>query len=229
MRFAMPLCFSVIAAAVLAGPAHSEGADDSLRIYAVHIVRTPKESWTGIGVYLGRGIVITAAHVAGLGIWRRPRVEIDGQDLPTDVLKDGHFQSVDLTLLSVDVRQLPVSLGLRRMPLCQKSPWVGEPVIVATPEGVGRSYVMSPTQLPPGIPAQYQTVIRYVAGTGDSGSGVFDANKKCLLGIITRKISGNQIRQENGDDVKEQHDVAKYFVPASTIADFIPPDVRSPE
>lgn len=225
MRFAMPLCFGVIATAVLAVPAHPQDADDSLRIYAVHIVRTPKESWTGVGVYLGRGIVITAAHVAGLGIWRNPRVEIDGQDLPTDVLKDGHFHGVDLTLLFVDMPQLPVSLGLRRMPLCQTSPWVGEPVIVATPEGVARSYVMSPRLLPPGVP-KYQSVIRYVAETGDSGSGVFDANKKCLLGIITRKISGNQIRQENGPAITEQHDVAKYFVPASEIANFIPSDVR---
>jgi hypothetical protein len=111
-------------------------------------------------------------------------VEIAGQELPTDVLKDGHFHSVDLMLLSVGVHQLPVSLGLRRMPLCQKSPWVGEPVIVATPEGVGRSYVMSPNLLSPGVP-KYQSVIRYVAETGNSGSGVFDANKKCLLGIIT--------------------------------------------
>ena len=195
MRFVMPLCFGVIAAAALAGPARPQDADDSLRLYAVHIDRAPKQSWTGLGVYLGRGIVITAAHVAGLGFWRKPRVEIAGQIFPTDVLKDGHFHGVDLTLLFVDMPQLPVSLGLRRMPLCQTSPWVGEPVIVATPEGVARSHVMSPRLLPPGVP-KYQSVIRYVAETGDSGSGVFDANKKCLLGIITRKISGSDQTRE---------------------------------
>src|ERR1700704_297843 len=117
MRFATPLCIGLIAAAVLAGPAHSQGpdgslnfyphdVDDSLRLYAVHIDRTPKQPWTGVGVYLGRGIVITAAHVAGLGFWRKPRVEIEGKDLPTKVLKDGHFHNVDLTLLSVDEPQL---------------------------------------------------------------------------------------------------------------------------
>jgi hypothetical protein len=227
MRFATPLCFGVIAAAILAGPARPQDADDSLRLYAVNIYRTGQQASSGYGVYLGRGIVITAAHVAGLGFWRRPRVEIAGQKLPTDVVKDGHFHGVDLTLLSVDARQLPVSLGLRRMPLCQRPPWVGEPVIVATPEGVARSNIMSPKLLPPDvIPGKFQTVIRHVAEMGESGSGVFDADKKCLLGIITEGIWGYQIRKENGQAGRERQDAARYFVPASIIADFIPPEVR---
>jgi len=226
MRFATSLCFGAIVTAGFAGPAHPQDTDDSLRLYAVHITRTPKESWTGNGVYLGRGIVITAAHVAGLGFWRRPRVEIGGMDLPTKVLKDGHFHNVDLTLLSVDEAELPVSLGLRRMPLCRNPLWASEPVIVATPEGVGRSQVMSPSLLPPSVPARFQTVIRYVAETGNSGSGVFDANRKCLLGIVSGQISQNPIRQGNGLAFKPPRNIAKYFVSASTIADFIPSEVR---
>jgi len=226
MRFATSLCFGVIAAAVFTGPAQPQDAGDSLRLYAVHITRTPKESWTGNGVYLGRGIVITAAHVAGLGFWRRPRVEIAGSTLPTKVLKDGHFHNVDITLLSVDEAAVPVRLGLRRMPLCRNPLWSNEPVIVATPEGVGRAHVMAPSLLPPSIPAEYRSVISYVAETGDSGSGIFDANKKCLLGIISGKISQHPIRTGSGLAFKPSRDIAKYFVPASTIADFIPPDVR---
>jgi hypothetical protein len=226
MRFATPLYFGVIAVAVLAGPACPQDADDSLKLYAVHINRSPMQRWSGNGIYLGRGIVITAAHVAASPIWRKPRVEIAGKDLPTEVIREGDLNNVDLTLLSVDAHQLPVSLGLRRMPLCQNPSWVGEPVIVATPEGVARSYVMSPHLLPPGVPAKLQTVISYVAETGNSGSGVFDANKKCLLGILSQKISRDPIRQENALAVMETYDVAKYFVPASTIADFIPPEVR---
>src|SRR5206468_371035 len=37
--------------------------DDSLRLYAVNIVQDPPQPWTGYGIYLGRGLVITAAHV----------------------------------------------------------------------------------------------------------------------------------------------------------------------
>src|ERR1700694_1046913 len=65
--------------------AHSEDTDDSLRLYAVHIYRTGEQARRGYGIYLGKGIVITAAHVAGLGIWRRPQVEVAGQELTTEV------------------------------------------------------------------------------------------------------------------------------------------------
>ena len=66
MRVAKLLCLGFIAAAALACPAHPQDADQSLRLYTVHVIRIPKEPCTGYGIYLGNGIVITAAHVAGL-------------------------------------------------------------------------------------------------------------------------------------------------------------------
>ena len=42
-----------------------QSTDDSLRVYAVNIVHTPPQDWTGYGVYLGNGLVLTAAHVVG--------------------------------------------------------------------------------------------------------------------------------------------------------------------
>jgi hypothetical protein len=81
--------------------------------------------------------------------------------------------------------------------------------------------------LPSLLPAQFQkrfsTVIRDVATTGNSGSGVFDAGQKCLLGIMSRKIS---VRPTSADNESEQKDIAKYFVPASTIRAFIPTEYR---
>ena len=226
MRFAKLLCLGFVAAAALASPAHPQDADESLRVYAVHIIRVPKESWTGYGIYLGNGVVVTAAHVAGSSLFHKVRVEIAGRDLPADVLKEGQFRDVDLTVLSVDERQLPVSLRLRRMTVCKDPPSSGEEVIVAIPEGIARSHVISPSLLPGDLAPKYRTAISDVATTGNSGSGVFDANKKCLLGIISAKIQGFQIKQENGRTVTQARDVAKYFVPARTIADFIPPEYR---
>ena len=68
-------------------------------------------------------------------------------------------------------------------------PWPGEPVIVAVPEGTARSHVMLPALLPTNVQKRFSTVIRDVATTGNSGSGVFDAGQKCLLGIMSRKIT----------------------------------------
>jgi hypothetical protein len=110
--------------------------------------------------------------------------------------------------------------------VCKNSPWVGEEVVVVTPEGTARSHVMSPYLLPPGVATKYQTVISDVATTGNSGSGVFDELSKCLLGIISGVIQQKVIRQENADTVRGIRDVAKYFVASPTIADFITPDIH---
>jgi hypothetical protein len=103
--------------------------------------------------------------------------------------------------------------------LCENQPWAGEPVIVAIPEGTARSQIMLPALLPAKVQKRFPTVIRDVATTGNSGSGVFDAGQKCLLGIMSRKIT---VRSNTADE----KDIAKYFVPASTIRAFIPTEYR---
>jgi hypothetical protein len=220
-HFAVWLSVAVAVLAPLAC-AHAQSTDDSLRVYAVYILQDPPQSWTGYGIYLGKGLVITAAHVVGRASQTKPSVRIAGMDLPAKAIKEGSFERVDLTLLSVDEEKLPISLRMRRMPLCERPPWTGEPVIVAVPEGTARSYIMSPQLLPPNVRMRFPTVIRDVATTGNSGSGVFDAGSKCLLGIMSRKI---QVRS-NSNTGSEQKDIAKYFVPASIIRAFIPTDQR---
>jgi hypothetical protein len=191
---------------------HAEPTDDSLRVYAVNI-------GTNYGVYLGKGLIITAAHVLGSS-HAEPTVRIAGIEMPAKAIRQGSYEWMDLTLLSLDEQKLPIYLQMRRMPLCEKAPWAGEPVIVAIPEGTARSHVMSPWLLPPAYRIRFSTVISDVATTGNSGSGVFDAGQKCLLGIMSRKISART------DAESEPKDVAKYFVPASTIAKFIPAEYR---
>jgi S1-C subfamily serine protease len=182
-----------------------------LRIYAVHV------SGGLYGVYLGQGLIITAAHVVGSA---NPPVRIAGLDLSGKVVKLSPFEQLDLALLSINEEKLPVSLRLRRMPLCQRPPFAGEPVTVAIPERTARSQIISPLSLPLDARQRFSTAIKDVATTGNSGSGVFDANRKCLLGIMSRKIS---VTPAGG---REKKDIAKYFVPASVIRAFIPSQYR---
>jgi S1-C subfamily serine protease len=198
----------------------AQSTDDSLRIYAVNVTQDPPQSWTGYGIYLRKGLVITAAHVVGAAADTNPSVRIAGMDLPAKAIKEGERE--DLTLLSIDEQKLPVNLRMRRMPLCERAPWPGEPVIVAVPEGTARSRIMSPQLLPLDVRTKFSTVIRDVATTGNSGSGVFDAGSKCLLGIVSAKIYVRPSAETGG----EQRDIAKYFVPASTIRAFIPTEYR---
>src|SRR5262245_57110977 len=88
-----------LAAATLAsaGGAHAQSPDDSLRLYAVNIIQDPPQSWTGYGIYLGKGLVITAAHVVGSAARTKPSVRIAGIDLPAHAIKEGNFERVDLT------------------------------------------------------------------------------------------------------------------------------------
>jgi len=204
--------------------AHADSADDSLRLYAVDIWRDPPQTWgPGRGVYLGNGLVLTAAHVVGSAARTRPSVRIAGMDLPAKAIKEGNIERVDLTLLSIDEQKLPIYLQMRRMPLCEKNPWPGEPVIVAVPEETARSHVMSPLSLPFRVQRKFSTLISDVGATENSGSGVFDAGNKCLLGIISRKFS---VRINSGDAESQEKDIAKYFVPASTVRAFIPTEHR---
>ena len=179
MRLAMLFCLGIF---VLAQPrlARPQDADNPLRFYTVHI-------GAGYGVYLGNGIVITVAHVTDL----EPRVNLAGRELPAKVLK--RDSDADLALLSID-KGLPARLGLHNISLCQNSAEADEPVLVAIPEGVARSYVLSPFLLPPNIPAKFRTAIRNI-DFANSGTGIFDASKKCLLGIISQKITITLIKQ----------------------------------
>ena len=128
-----------------------------------------------------------------------------GAVVTKDVPLTCNSQRVDLMLLSVDEHNLPIYLQMRRMPLCDNKPWPGEPVIVAIPEETARSHVVTSD----------------VATTGNSGSGVFDAGQKCLLGIMKIYQTPSSGAPEN-----EHKDIAKYFVPASIIRAFIPPEYR---
>src|SRR5438270_5397463 len=207
----------------LPAPCFAENWDDSLLVYAVNVHQTPLQSWgPGYGIYLGKGLFITAAHVAGRTWFTRPKIAIAGQEYPTRVVKEGSLDQTDLTLLSVEEKLLPMRLRLRRNPLCAEFPWPGEEVITVVPEGTARSRIIAPERIPLSV-RKFNTAIADVANTGNSGSGVFDAHRRCLLGIMSRKIS--QTRKQLASGKTETRDIAKYFVPAATIREFVPPGI----
>jgi hypothetical protein len=196
----------------------AQNSDDDLRIYAVSVINVaPFFPFNMYGVYLGKGAVLTAAHV--LGHWplsADPTIVIDGKELPAKVIKKGSFDRTDLALLFVDEASLPVGLRLRRDPLCKAAPSVGTNVVVAYPDRTARSLVISPKVIPLPYRNRIRTLIRDVQV---SGSGAFDAEKKCLLGIMSASATTQ-------DAVNGQKSHAGYFVPASAIADFIPAEFR---
>jgi len=226
-RSAAVVIFAVLATTGTSPSVWGLSPDDSLRIYAVNVVKTTpfERPFTGYGIYLGKGAVITAAHVIGrLGFLKDPHVLIAGQYLPATIVKEGSVEQTDVTLLSVDEMRLPASLQLRRNPLCKLPPQVGENVVVIDPDRTAYTQIMSPLFIAPKLRWRFNTLIRDLVGA--SGSGVFDAERRCLMGIISRSVPKYEYRQQYGSIIAESVSSAGYFVSASEIADFIPPEFR---
>ena len=223
MRLGVWFGFFIAALANMSAPAQARlsGSDDSLLIYAVNLIhsRPFKEPVRGHGIYLGNGAVITAAHVLGRwpGFISNPRVLIAGRELPAKIIKKGSPETTDLALLSVVESELPVSLRLRLNPLCREPARAGENVVVVAADDTAYSQIMWPQLLPPMYRTNFNTYVRDV-GTGGSGSGVFHAGRKCLLGIITTRLSTSANANLSI--------VSYHFVSAATIAEFIPPEFR---
>jgi hypothetical protein len=156
------------------------------------IIRNGERS--GSGVYLNSGLFITAAHLTAVDA--KMGVRIAGMvlpELPAKILKQGSSEDVDLSLLLVDEEKLLTSIRLPRIHLCEAPPWPGDPVIVVDARHATKSQIVSPRVLPYTCTwrTKFSTLIRDVATTGDSGSGVFDPNRKCLLGIISGKLTSH--------------------------------------
>ena len=214
--------FTFILAAGLSLSANAETpADDALSIYGVNVTKgLPFHlPFIGYGIYLGRGKVITAAHVVGdWPAFTNPHVLVAGLSLPVEVLKIGSLDTTDLALLSVDETQLPINLRLRRNPICERPLQVGANVIVVYPQRTVATRIVSPLLIAPQYRSKFGPLIAEEQG---SGSGVFDAERKCLLGIISRKVQKYSFRNQNGRATKIDADYAGIFVSASTIAKFL--------
>ncbi|MDX7952188.1 trypsin-like peptidase domain-containing protein [Lichenihabitans sp. Uapishka_5] len=207
---------------LLAGTTPTRAEDFALEARAamVTVQRKPTRSWAGFGVYLGDGLVLTAAHVAGQNPLMPPLVLVAGRPVDVTVLKLGRYPDDDLAVLRLDA-PVPVELAQRHVTLCEGPPQPGEAVIVATPDGVATSAVIAPDILPPEMRARYAASIKDVTTTGNSGSGVFDVGQRCLLGIMSSKIEQELHGVVDGQPVTRKVGLAKHFVPPADIKAFL--------
>ena len=78
MAFAAKLSTIGCAALAVVLPALAQSGEVDLKSFAVHVNRTPQQAWPGYGIYLGNGLVLTAAHVPGNVAETKPHVVIAG-------------------------------------------------------------------------------------------------------------------------------------------------------
>jgi hypothetical protein len=212
-RWALPLGLFLVCLGTQRG---DNGLRGDLDLYAVGIVHGgPGDSVrTGnTGIYLGRGLVLTAAHVAG-----SPPLFVvaAGQPLVAKILKAGTFEAVDVTLLSIDPVALSASMRvLAPLALCDQSAVPGQAVMVVEQRGKKTpSVIVSPFDLPASLSPNFTTLVEDGPAVGNSGSGVFDEASGCLMGIMSRRIAWRNQYERTQKSVK-------YFVPAAEILSFL--------
>jgi hypothetical protein len=88
-------------------PSYADQQDETFLIYAVKIAMP---TWQGNGIYLGKGLFLTAAHVVGRVWLTRPKIVIGAQTFATRVVKEGASGGIDLALLAVEESLLPMRL-----------------------------------------------------------------------------------------------------------------------
>jgi hypothetical protein len=213
------LCYVLTVASVhTPSPGYAQSPEQSLKVYAATIRKTVpfRNPFAGFAIYLGRGEVISAAHV--IGRWpflTRPTVHMAGLALPAEVIKMGSSNGIDIALLKVDETKLPVSLRLN--PLCTTAPAVSEEVFGVVPDKIVRTHIASPETIPKNYRARYGTIVPSVVTP--SGSGIFRGKTKCLLGIMSKAVARFKYWPEGQLQVPDGS--AGYFVPSTQILEFL--------
>jgi len=220
-----------IVVACAAGAAGAAGADsDGSPEPAAVGVRVEKPAGDGVhfaqgsGVYLGDGLVITAAHVIEYDPGHAAvTVLLDGTRTPGAVVFDGERQAkppVDLALIRVATEYLPPARIVQpEVRPCPANPATGQAVTVAALGTVSQSATL-PTPLyregATALTTQGGWTNILVTGyhPGNSGGGVFDPRARCLWGILNLELSGTPAGGARPLDLTA-------FVPATEIAAFM--------
>jgi hypothetical protein len=94
-------------------------------------------------------------------------------------------------------------------------------VVIVYPERTVRSQIISPLLIPKEYRSKFPTIINESQG---SGSGVFNADKKCLIGIMSARVTKFAYQGANGALTMRENGYAGYFVPVSKRSPFFQPE-----
>lgn len=168
----------------------------------------------GSGVFLGDGLVLTAAHVVDINP-SNPNVTVvlDGWRKDGVVVKDGHKDNLDLALVKLP----PQALSAPRMAqapvtLCPDNPTPNQKVVVASTGNVTEAATINTAITSDGQAGTWTNLLSTGFHHGASGGGVFNPKQGCLWGIINIELSGN---------VDGRFLDLTAFVPASKIKPFL--------
>ena len=148
----------------------------------------------GSGVYLGNGLVLTAAHV----------VTINKQDPTLSVILDGWRVDgkvaavapapLDLALVKID----PAALSKQRrempaLPVCEGDTKPNQPVVVVAQGALSLSQTVGGPIRSDALNGDWRDILATGYHHGASGGGIYDAGSGCLRGIIIIEASNGAV------------------------------------
>jgi len=165
----------------------------------------------GSGVYLGNGLVLTAAHVLALADPANPNatVSLDGWQTGAKLVATGQ-NGLDLALLKIDPAELSrARREMKPLDICTIGTVPDQSVLVAAQGQVSTSKTVGGPINAPNLKGDWTSLLAGAYTEGASGGGVLDALKGCLAGIIIVEWSG-----KSGLAMTQ-------FVPAAQITPFL--------
>ncbi len=168
----------------------------------------------GSGVYLGDGLVLTAAHVVNWDpVHPQVTILIDGVRTEAEVVFDSVSKDTDLAILEVRHDELTAPRrNQSHISLCSTNTPPDHPVVVAALGNVTNATTIPAPVSSMGAAGHWTNILSSDYPPGNSGGGVFDPVERCLWGIVLAERSG----PINGVVV---HWTA--FAPASVVAPFL--------
>lgn len=163
----------------------------------------------GSGVYLGDGLVLTAAHVVQLDPANPvSSVILDGWKTDAKLVATGS-NGLDLALLKIEPADLSRQRrDMKRVETCPASTAANQPVVVAALGTVTLSKTVGFPINAPVLKGDWTNILATGYTHGASGGGLFDAGKGCLAGIVIIEATAPGVELTQ-------------FVPAPDIAAFV--------
>lgn len=162
----------------------------------------------GSGVFLGGGLVLTAAHV----------VKLNPGDQTATVIMDGWRTEariaaiavgLDVALLKIDPAQISAQRRLLNpVQFCTAPTIANQPVIVAAQGAVSLSKTIATSIKSDALTGDWTDILATGYTHGASGGGVFDAAKGCLIGIVVIEATAPGVELTQ-------------FLPAAKLAPFL--------
>lgn len=205
-------------------PSHVVAAEGGInsqimsRGVTVEVTKDGVMKWKGSGVIINNSNILTAAHVVDEADGMEIRIKYKAKSIPVQLTLLGNRAGTDLALLTTSLDADATGMNFKtKVPICEHDMHRAQEVDVL----LSTVYFSSAGAVNPAfqIHNKSKQVTNHITAFldhGASGGGVFDHERECLLGIISKQ----NINAFNAGEI-EVKNYGTIITPASDISAFM--------